>query len=70
MIPFAWQTARNILMIYQILTPAHEWEFFAIDTFPDNGYCEEFSAKQAVIHIPLKIGDVRILCTEDRRVEI
>lgn len=68
MIPFSWEAARPILLIYQILTAGGTWDFYAVDTVPDNGICRQWKADLTRFNTPLKVGNVRILCTADRRV--
>lgn len=61
-----------ILIIYQIFTAQGSWDFYAVDSVPDNGICRQWQndLTRVIKRQGLKTGNVRILCTLDRRVTL
>jgi hypothetical protein len=59
----------GVLLIYFIFTPAHKWEFFAIEECQSRYICE-LSAIQVDAVFKSEPGNMRIVCVKDLRVAI
>lgn len=52
------------LLIYMILTPAHRWEFLAIERSDSRAYCEVIAVEVERLFAD-QPGNIRILCVDD-----
>lgn len=55
------------LMIYFILMPGARWEFVAIDYAPSAEYCRMEAGEIAKVFAD-QPGNMRLICTEDKRI--
>jgi hypothetical protein len=58
-----------MLMVYMVLNSSCRWVYLTIEQEPFAGYCVALQAEldKRTVVVP---GNMRVLCTEDRRVEL
>lgn len=59
----------NMLLIYLILNGLGRWEFLTIERVPAQGYCETLQHDVAGVY-EARPGNFRIICADDKRIEI
>jgi hypothetical protein len=53
----------TILLIYMILSPAHRWEFLAIDRADSPAQCAMLKSEVAAVFSD-KPGNIRVICLD------
>jgi hypothetical protein len=59
----------NTLLIYFILNGLGRWEFLTVERVPAQGYCETLQHDVASVY-EARPGNFRIVCADDKQVEI